>query len=179
VKLPFFTIGHSNRSVAELIALLHAAEVSFLADIRRIPRSRANPQFNEDTLPTALASSGITYERIAPLGGLRGKAHTVSPDINGFWTNQSFHNYADYALSDDFRAGFVRLTELSRERRCAVMCSEAVWWRCHRRIVADHLIAHGETVFHIMGEGRLERAQLTSGAVTHGADPVIYPAASA
>ena len=179
MKLPFFTIGHSNRSVAELITLLRAAEVGFLADIRRIPRSRSNPQFNEDTLPAVLASSGIAYERIAALGGLRGKARTVSPDINGFWSNQSFHNYADYALSPDFHAGLGQLIESGRQRRSVVMCSEAVWWRCHRRIVADHLIARGETVFHIMGEGRLERAQLTSGAVTHGSDPVIYPAASA
>jgi uncharacterized protein (DUF488 family) len=179
VKLPFFTIGHSNRSVEALIALLSAAEIGFLADIRTIPRSRANPQFNEDTLPAALASAGITYERIAALGGLRGKTHTVSPDINGFWTNQSFHNYADYALSPDFHAGLDHLIAEGRQRRCVMMCSEAVWWRCHRRIVADHLIAQGETVFHIMGEGRLERAQLTRGAVTQGNHPVIYPAASA
>jgi uncharacterized protein (DUF488 family) len=177
MRLPFFTVGHSNRSAAELIALLSAAEIGLLADIRRIPRSRTNPQFNEDTLPSTLASAGIAYERVAALGGRRPKARTVAPDINGFWTHQSFHNYADYALSDEFHAGLAHLIEEGRHRRCAIMCSEAVWWRCHRRIVADHLIAHGETVFHIMGEGRMDRAELTRGAVTQS-DGVVYPGIS-
>jgi hypothetical protein len=85
--------------------------------------------------------------------------------VNGLWKNQSFHNYADYAMSDDFRRGLQRLIALGRARRCVMMCSEAVWWRCHRRIVADHLIARGETVFHIVDKGRLEPARLTPGAV--------------
>jgi uncharacterized protein (DUF488 family) len=178
-QLPFFTIGHSNHGLEEFIALLSVAEIGLVADIRRIPRSRANPQFNEDALPDALASRGIDYERVAALGGLRGKARSVAPDLNGFWTNQSFHNYADYALSPEFRAGLEHLIEQGRKRRCVVMCSEAVWWRCHRRIVADHLIARGETVFHIMGEGRLERARLTSGAVAEGDNPVLYPGSTA
>jgi uncharacterized protein (DUF488 family) len=175
VKLPFFTVGHSNRSVAELIALLSAADIGLLADIRTIPRSRANPQFNEETLPRALAGAGISYERIASLGGLRSRARAVPPEVNGFWTNQSFHNYADYALSADFHAGLEHLIEQGRRQRCAIMCSEAVWWRCHRRIVADHLIAHGEVVFHIMDQGRLQRAQLTAGAVTQAGGAVVYP----
>jgi uncharacterized protein (DUF488 family) len=181
VKLPFFTIGHSNRSIEELIALLRAAEIGYLADIRRIPKSRANPQFNEDSLSGSLASAGISYERVAALGvaalgGLRSKARTVAPEVNGFWENQSFHNYADYALSDDFHAGLDHVIEQGRKRRCVVMCSEAVWWRCHRRIVADHLIARGETVFHIMGEGRLDPAKLTEGAVIQDGDTaLVYP----
>jgi uncharacterized protein (DUF488 family) len=178
VTLPFFTIGHSNRTLEEFVALLGAAEIGLVADIRRIPRSRANPQFNEDTLPAALAGAEISYERVAALGGLRRKARTVAPEINGFWTNQSFHNYADYALSNEFHAGLEHVIAQGRERRCVVMCSEAVWWRCHRRIVADHLIAHGETVFHIMGESRLERAQLSAGAVAEGHNPVFYPAST-
>lgn len=179
MKLPFFTIGHSNRTVEEFITLLNVAEIGLVADIRSIPRSRANPQFNEDALPAALGPAEISYERMPALGGLRGRSRTVAPDINGFWTNQSFHNYADYALSSEFRAGLEHLTEQGRGRRCVVMCSEAVWWRCHRRIVADHLIAHGETVFHIMGEDRLERAQLTKGAVADSRNPVFYPGATA
>ncbi len=176
MKLPFFTIGHSNRSIEELIALLRAAEIGYLADIRRIPKSRANPQFNEDALSGSLASAGISYERVAALGGLRSKARTIAPEVNGFWENQSFHNYADYALSDDFHAGLDHVIEQGRKRRCVVMCSEAVWWRCHRRIVADHLIARGETVFHIMGEGRLDPAKLTEGAVTRDSDAaLVYP----
>src|SRR5262249_36091876 len=126
-KRPFFTVGHSNRSVEEFIALLTAAEVGLLADIRRIPRSRANPQFNEDALPDALASARISYERIDALARRRAKARTVSPEVNGFWTNQSFHNYADYALSTEFETGLEHLIEQGRSRCCAVMCSEAVW----------------------------------------------------
>jgi uncharacterized protein (DUF488 family) len=175
VKLPFFTVGHSNRSIEEFIALLRAAQIGYLADIRRIPRSRANPQFNDETLSTCLASVGITYERIAALGGLRSKARTVSPEVNGVWENQSFHNYADYALSKDFHTGLDHVIEEGRKRRGVVMCSEAVWWRCHRRIVADHLIARGESVFHIMGEGRLDPARLTEGAVAQNGDAVVYP----
>jgi uncharacterized protein (DUF488 family) len=176
VKLPFFTIGHSNRSLEEFAGLLNAAEIALIADIRTIPKSRANPQFNEDTLPGSLAPFQIAYERIAALGGLRGKSKTIARDVNGFWTNDSFHNYADYALSDEFRAGLDRLIEDGRKRRTAFMCSEAVWWRCHRRIVADHLIARGETVFHIMGKHRLEPAHLTAGAVVQPDGEVVYPA---
>jgi uncharacterized protein (DUF488 family) len=95
--------------------------------------------------------------------------------VNGFWTHQSFHNYADYALSAEFEAGLAQLVEEGRKQRCATMCSEAVWWRCHRRIVADHLIARGESVFHIMGARRVERAQLTKGAVVGRGTQVVYP----
>lgn len=175
MKLPFFTIGHSNRSLEEFAELLTGAKIDLLADIRTIPRSRTNPQFNKDTLPDALSAVGISYEHVAPLGGLRGKERTLSQDVNGFWTNKSFHNYADYALSEEFHVGLEHLLELGHERRCAVMCSEAVWWRCHRRIVADYLIAHGETVFHVMGKGRLEPAHLTTGAVIQDDGTVVYP----
>lgn len=172
---PFFTIGHSTLSTEELGERLKAADITLLADIRTVPRSRTNPQFNKDILPGSLASFGIAYEYMAALGGLRGKARGVSPDINGFWTNDSFHNYADYALSLPFRAGLRHLIENGHERRCAIMCSEAVWWRCHRRIVADYLIAAGEEVFHIMGPGRLTPAQLTAGAVIQRDGTIFYP----
>jgi uncharacterized protein (DUF488 family) len=177
VTLPFFTIGHSTRSLEDFIKVLGSAEIGLVADIRTVPRSRTNPQFNKDALPESLLAYQISYEHIAELGGLRGKARTVPPDVNGFWTNDSFHNYADYALSERFRAGLDRLVELGRERRSAMMCSEAVWWRCHRRLVADYLIARGETVFHIMGEGRLEPAKLTAGAVVQADGTVVYPGA--
>lgn len=175
MKLPFFTIGHSNRGLEDFAGLLTAADIGLVADIRTVPRSRANPQFNKDTLPDALAAVDIAYEHVAALGGLRGKARTLPADVNGFWTNESFHNYADYALSEQFHGGLEHLLELGRKRRCAMMCSEAVWWRCHRRIVADHLIARGETVFHIMGQGRLEPARLTAGAVVRPDQTVAYP----
>lgn len=176
MKLPFFTIGHSTRSLVEFVELLRAAQVQLVADIRTVPRSRTNPQFNKDTLPDALASFDISYEHLAALGGLRGRARNSPGDVNGFWTNESFRNYADYALSAQFHAGFEHLLAEGRQRRSAIMCSEAVWWRCHRRIVADYLIACGESVFHIMGQGRLEAAHLTPGAVTQPGGAVVYPA---
>ncbi|MGH8200220.1 MAG: DUF488 family protein [Steroidobacteraceae bacterium] len=175
MKLPFFTVGHSNRSLEELIGLLRGVDGELVIDVRRIPRSKANPQFNKNTLPSALATAGVSYRHEAALGGRRAKAPAVSPGINGLWTNDSFHNYADYALSGQFQAGLERLLDEGRERRCAIMCSEAVWWRCHRRIITDYLIACGETVFHIMGHGRSEPAHLTLGAVVQPDGTVVYP----
>lgn len=177
MTLPFCTIGHSNRTLEEFVGLLSDAHIGALVDIRKIPRSRANPLFNEETFPDALAVFGISYEHVVALGGFRGKARTLPRDVNGFWTNESFHNYADYALSDTFRVGLDHLIDVGRERRCVIMCSEAVWWRCHRRIVADYLIASEKTVLHIMGRGRLEPARLTSSAVIHGGT-VVYPEAN-
>ncbi len=178
MTLPFFTVGHSNRSLEELVQLLSEPGVERLVDIRTIPRSRTNPQFNMDTLPEALAGHGIAYEHVAALGGLRGKNRSLARDVNGFWTNESFHNYADYALSAQFHAGLEHLIAAGRKQRCAIMCSEAVWWRCHRRIVTDYLIARGESVFHIMAQGRLEPARLTAGAAIQPDAAVVYPATS-
>jgi uncharacterized protein (DUF488 family) len=175
VTQPFFTIGHSNRSLEEFLELLASADIAVLADVRKIPRSRANPQFNQETLRESLAPVGISYEAMTALGGRRGVDKSVSPDVNGLWTNLSFHNYADYALSAEFSAGLQYLLKRGREQRCSIMCSEAVWWRCHRRIVTDYLIANGETVFHIMGPGRFEPAQLTPGAVVRPDAKVVYP----
>jgi uncharacterized protein (DUF488 family) len=176
VKLPFFTIGHSNRSFEEFVQLLIEPRIQRLVDIRKFPRSRANPQFNHDILPEALANFDISYEHLAALGGRRGKGERLPPDVNGFWTNKSFHHYADYALSPQFHAGLEHLIDEGRLMRCAIMCSEAVWWRCHRRIVTDYLIARGQTVFHIMGRGRLEPARLTPGADIQSNATVVYPA---
>lgn len=175
MKLPFFTIGHSNRSLEEFVELLASAEIGLVADVRKFPRSRANPQFNEETLAQSLAGREISYELMAVLGGRRGVVKSILPDVNGLWRNLSFHNYADYALSPEFSAGLQHLLERGRGQRCSVMCSEAVWWRCHRRIVADYLIASGETVFHIMAPGRFEPAQLTQGAEIRPDGKVVYP----
>ena len=175
MKLPFFTVGHSNRSLEEFVELLLSAEIELVADIRKIPRSRANPQFNEYTLAGSLAPFKISYELMSTLGGRRGIVKSISPDVNGLWRNLSFHNYADYALSAEFSAGLAHLLDRGREQRCSIMCSEAVWWRCHRRIVTDYLIASGETVFHIMGVGRFEPAQLTQGAEIRPDGKVVYP----
>jgi len=172
---PFFTVGHSNRTLGAFVALLREVGVEIVADIRKMPASRANPQFNREPLEAALAEVQIAYEHMPALGGLRGKARGAAGDLNGLWTNASFRNYADYAVTDSFRAGLQHLLDAGHARRCAMMCAEAVWWRCHRRIVADYLLARGETVIHIMGEGRLEPARLTAGAVVRSDGTVVYP----
>jgi uncharacterized protein (DUF488 family) len=161
---PFFTIGHSTRPISEFVGLAREAEVRLVVDVRTVPRSRTNPQYNADVFATALSESQIDYEHIAALGGLRGRTRDVPADVNAFWENRSFHNYADYAMSKEFGSGLARLRELGRARQCAIMCAEAVWWRCHRRIIADYLIAAGETVFHILGRNHIEQARMTSAA---------------
>src|SRR5689334_17162018 len=120
---PFFTIGHSTRPITGFVELLKEAEVGLVVDVRTVPRSRTNPQYNTDVLPRSLIGSQIGYEHIAALGGLRGRASDVPAQANAFWENQSFHNYADYAMSEDFRAGLRRLRELGRAQRCAIMCA--------------------------------------------------------
>ena len=172
---PFFTIGHSTRPVEEFIDLLKGAQIALLVDVRSVPRSRTNPQYNCDILPETLAPAAIRYEHMAALGGLRAR-QDVSPDVNAFWQNQSFHNFADYALTRPFQSGLARLRALGHERRCAVMCAEAVWWRCHRRIIADYLIAAGETVFHILSADRVEPARMTEAAKTCGDGSLVYGA---
>lgn len=173
-RYPVHTIGHSTRNIVEFVELLKLGRVDLVVDIRSIPRSRTNPQFNLTDFPEALADWQIGHTYIKELGGRRNKSKTVPVEVNGFWTNQSFHNYADYALSDEFQLGLSRLLDLSRERRCAIMCSEAVWWRCHRRIVADYLLHEGTSVFHLMGPTRAEPATLTKAAMPRGGS-LVYP----
>ena len=174
---PFFTIGHSTRPLAEFIALLREAQVELVVDVRLLPRSRTNPQYNQDALPEALAAYQIGYEHIAALGGRRGKSRDVAPSVNAFWQNASFHNYADYAMTETFGAALERLRELGHARTCAMMCAEAVWWRCHRRIIADYLLASGETVRHIMSPGHIVPAEMTKAAQRDQAGTLVYPAA--
>ncbi len=175
MALPFYTIGHSTRSIEDFVALLREAEVRLVVDVRTVPRSRMNPQYNTDVLPATLKPFGIGYVHIAALGGLRGKARAVDREVNAFWENDSFHNYADYAMSEAFRAGLERLRELGHAQRCAVMCAEAVWWRCHRRIITDYLLSAGETVCHIMGPGQIEPAQRTEAAQPGPDGALVYP----
>ena len=171
--LPVFTIGHSTRTLPEFVELLRAGSVTMVVDIRTVPRSRTNPQYNADSLPEALAPYQISHTRIAELGGLRKKSD-VPETVNGFWTNKSFHNYADYALSEPFRAGLRQLLDLSARQRTAIMCAEAVWWRCHRRIVADYLITARREVFHLMNADTVAPAKRTEAAVT-STDGLHYP----
>ena len=173
---PFFTIGHSNRSVETLAALLVPNEVRLLVDVRKIPRSRANPQFNAEVLPAALAACGIDYQHMPALGGLRGRTPGIARDTNAHWENASFHNYADYAMTPAFRIAFDELLERGRDRRCAIMCAESVWWQCHRRIITDYLLAAGHDVFHIVGSEIPEPARLTPEARPAAAG-LAYPSA--
>jgi uncharacterized protein (DUF488 family) len=171
----FFTIGHSTRSVRDFVDLLRSQGVELVVDVRTIPRSRTNPQYNAVKFAKSLSEFEIGYEYIAELGGLRGKKRDVPADVNAFWENQSFHNYADYAMSHEFRSGLARLRYLGHERTSAIMCAEAVWWRCHRRIIADYLITAGESVFHILGTNHVAPASLTPGAVVTAGDRLSYP----
>ena len=171
----FFTIGHSTRSLQEFVSRLKPAEVKTVVDVRRIPRSKTNPQFNMEILPHALGASGIDYSHVAELGGLRGrqKGGAISPNM--FWDNTSFRNYADYAATETFRTGLRELQGLGHDRNAAIMCAEAVWWRCHRRIIADYLIAQGEVVFHILGPNKIEPAHITLAAQVLPEGTLVYP----
>jgi uncharacterized protein (DUF488 family) len=174
-----FTIGHSTRTVAGLVALLEEAEVTLLVDVRSIPRSRAMPQFNGDTLPGALAANGIGYRHVRALGGRRHTRKGAPPSHNPYWRVAAFRSYADYAETEEFRAGLEELEALARIDRCAIMCAEAVWWRCHRRIIADYLLARGWDVEHIMGPGQIVPATRTPGSRPMRNGTIRYPAVEA
>jgi uncharacterized protein (DUF488 family) len=173
---PFYTIGHSTRTVEAFTDLLRASDIRLVVDVRSMPRSRTNPQFNGDSLSESLAPSQIGYAHIAALGGLRGKQKPAEASTNGYWRVKSFRNYADYAQGPVFAEGLAELRALGAQRRCAIMCAEAVWWRCHRRLIADYLLAAGETVFHILGPGHVDPASLTPGARPRGDGLIDYPA---
>lgn len=172
---PVFTIGHSTRTVAELVALLRQVDVRLLVDVRSIPRSRAVPQFNADTLPETLAADGIAYRHLSALGGRRHHPKGTPPSENTFWRVLAFRHYADYAETAPFRAGLNELLALAAETRCAIMCAEAVWWRCHRRIIADYLLVRGIAVGHIMAHGTITPAVLTPDAQVQPDGTVRYP----
>jgi len=168
-----YSIGHSNRGLGDFLTLLTGNGIEALADIRQFTRSRANPQFNAETFAAALADNGIAYEHIAPLGGRRSSRLADSP--NGLWEHPAFRSYADYAMTEAFESGLVRLLELASEKRTAIMCAEAVWWRCHRRIVSDYLLARGDNVLHILSDAEPKPATPTPGAVVRDDGKVVYP----
>jgi uncharacterized protein (DUF488 family) len=173
---PFYTIGHGTRAVDAFADLLREAKVTLVADVRTVPRSRTNPQYDRDNLPRSLAAFHVGYEHIAALGGLRSRSREVPPEVNAFWQNESFHNYADYAMSDGFRAGLAHLRDLSRQHCCAIMCAETLWWRCHRRIITDYLLAAGDSVFHILGPGHIDPARMNEAARPNPSGCLSYPA---
>ena len=172
---PIFTIGHSNRTLTQFVDLLQDSRVELVVDVRKLPGSTRYPQFDQDALAGSLGAVGVGFHRAAGLAGRRPVSQDVPFEVNAWWQNRSFHNYADHALSGEFRAAFARLREQGHAQRTAVMCSEAVWWRCHRRIIADHLLAHGEDVRHIIGQGSVDVAQLSAGAVVAAGTRLTYP----
>lgn len=165
------TIGHSTRPVEEFIALLTAQRVTRVVDIRTVPKSRRNPQYWGDALEASLNEVGLGYTYLKQLGGLR-KSRAGSP--NGGWRNASFQGYADHMLTDEFAAGLEELLTLAQQDSCAIMCAEAVPWRCHRRLVADALVVRGHTVLEIISAAAPKEHQLTPFASVEGTN-VTYP----
>lgn len=167
------TIGHSTRTAAEFITALQRSEVNLVADIRTVPKSRHNPQFHIEQLPGSLASVDIDYRHLPKLGGLR---KPVRGSLNTGWRNESFRGYADYMQTPALDEVIDRLIALAGNYKTVIMCSEAVFWRCHRSLVADALIVRDVEVSHIMGAGKLEPATMTSFAMPLGTR-IVYPSA--
>ena len=159
------TIGHSTRAIEKFIELLRAHGIEQLVDIRTIPRSRHNPQYNRESLPGELAAHDIRYLHLPELGGLR-RARPDSPNTG--WRNLSFRGFADYMQTPEFEAGIATLIELAGERPTAIMCAEAVPWRCHRSLVADALAVRGIAVQHIQNTGKASPHKLMSFACVRG-----------
>lgn len=169
-----YSIGHSTLPIEQFISLLHQHRVTLLADVRTIPGSNAFPQYNAEALSHALNLARIQYAYFPALGGRRGRQPTVPPETNAFWENKSFRYYADYATLPAFEHGLHQLETAARARITAYMCAETLWWRCHRRIITDHLLARGWDVKHLMATGRTEDAHYTEGAVVKDGK-VTYP----
>jgi uncharacterized protein (DUF488 family) len=166
-----WTIGHSNRSLEEFLGLLDAHGIRRLADVRTVPRSRHNPQFNLDTLPGELGARGIGHRHLPGLGGLR----RPKPDSsNQAWRNESFRGYADYLQTPEFERALEDFVALAEPEPTACMCAEAVPWRCHRSLIADALLARALAVTHVLGPGRTQPATLTPFARVDGGR-ITYP----
>lgn len=157
-----WTIGHSTKPIEEFVSLLRAHTVQRLVDVRTIPRSRYNPQFNTEALANSLPIAAVSYQHVAHLGGLRTPRKN---SVNTGWRNDSFRGYADYMESETFERALNKLMADSQELRIAIMCAEAVPWRCHRSLIADALVSRGWEVRHIMSETKANRHQLTSFAI--------------
>jgi len=167
------TIGHSNRSIDTFVDLLRTNEVVRVLDVRTVPRSRHNPQFNRESLHESMGAIDIGYTHLPGLGGLR---HAQADSLNTGWNNLSFRGYADYMQSSEFTENVQRVVELATSERCTLMCAEAVPWRCHRSLIGDALLVRGLRVEDIIGPGKRKPHTLTSFAQVHGTQ-ITYPAA--
>jgi len=167
------TIGHSNRSIGTFVDLLRANEIVRVLDVRTVPRSRHNPQFNRETLAESLGALAIGYAHLPGLGGLR---HARADSCNTGWNNLSFRGYADYMQSPEFAENVERVAQLATGERCALMCAEAVPWRCHRSLIGDALLVRGVGVEDIIGPGKRKPHTLTAFAQVDGLQ-ITYPAA--
>jgi uncharacterized protein (DUF488 family) len=165
------TVGHSTLAIEDFLDMLRAHAVALVVDVRTVPRSRHNPQFNRDTLPASLAAAGIDYRHLPRLGGLR---HSLRDSQNTFWRNASFRGFADYMQTEEFEEGLAQVLALARTKQIAIMCAEAVPWRCHRSLIADALLARGTHVEHILSPTRCQTHALNPGACVTGAR-VAYP----
>jgi len=166
-----FTIGHSTHPIEEFVDILKAHGIAFVADVRTIPKSRYNPQYNTDTLAASLRERAIGYEHMPGLGGLR---HAKKDSVNTAWVNASFRGFADYMQTEDFETGLSALIEKAKTKPTAIMCAEAVPWRCHRSLIGDALLAHGITVTDIMSKTSAKEHKLTAFAEVKGM-VVTYP----
>lgn len=167
-----FTIGHSNRSLEEFIDLLRQNAIAHVVDVRTVPRSRHNPQYEQESLRHSLEEVGIAYTHHAALGGLR---HRRRDSINTAWRNKSFQGYADYMQTPEFDAGVEALVALAWAQRCVLMCAEAVPWRCHRSLIADALLVRKIRVEDIINAGRRRAHTLTPWSRVEG-EHITYPA---
>lgn len=170
-----WTIGHSTLTLQELVVQLQLHEIELVCDVRTVPRSRRHPHFAEDALAQSLPAHGIAYRHLPGLGGWR---HAQPDSPNTAWRNAAFRGYADYALTPEFTEALHELCDLAIQQRTAVMCAEALWWRCHRRLIADRLLADGWEVCHIGSDGRLSPHQLTEFAVVQRDGSITYPGAA-
>jgi uncharacterized protein (DUF488 family) len=170
-----FTIGHSNLPLEQFVGLLAQHQIEALVDVRRFPSSRTFPHFNQRELAAALQEVGIDYHWMEALGGRR-RVEGSAPSINAGLENEGFRNYADYMQTPPFAAAVRQLLEIAGHQRTAIMCAESVYWRCHRRLISDYLLANGRPVEHIFSSGEVRPHQLTRGARVD-AGQVTYPPA--
>lgn len=173
--MPIYSVGHSNHDLDVFVGMLTDVGVTALIDVRKLPGSRKYPHFNDDVLGKQLPVAGISYRRIEGLTGRRKVSRTVPFEVNANWRVRSFHNYADHALGEEFAEALADLRATAAAQTTAFFCSEAVWWRCHRRIIADHLLAAGDNVLHLMGPGQITAATFNEGAVVGEDGKVRYP----